>query len=62
MNNSFDGFLSLGFGRPISVQQDPMNEHLYLQALQTRVSSPEMPGDVYIACLVQLSKVSLGRL
>ncbi|EIW72499.1 hypothetical protein TREMEDRAFT_24778 [Tremella mesenterica DSM 1558] len=53
----FDGFLSLGFGRPQTTQLDAVNEHAYLQALQSRPHSPELAHDVYIASLVQLTKI-----
>jgi hypothetical protein len=61
---TFDGFLSLGFGRPQSTQFETVDESGFLQMrLHEIVPWPGSPaslsryGDVYIAGLVQLTQI-----
>jgi hypothetical protein len=62
--HSFDGFLSLGFGRPQSARLDPVDEYVFLQQrLRQPLPRPGGPeaislhGDVYIAGQVQLAQI-----
>lgn len=60
----FDGFLSLGFGRPQSTQFETVDEQGFLQIRLNQsiprpgsVDAVSMYGDVYIAGLVQLTQI-----
>ena len=63
---SYDGQLSLGFGRPQSTQLETVDEHGFLQLrLRQQIPRPgsgglgsNLHGDVYIAGMVQLTQVS----
>lgn len=54
---SFDGFLSLGFGRPQSQGYENISEQAFLQLCIAESGRPEMRMDLYIASMVQLTKV-----
>ncbi|WWC64936.1 uncharacterized protein I303_107550 [Kwoniella dejecticola CBS 10117] len=55
---SFDGLLSLGFGRPQSAGQSYDEEQfLRLSFSRVGVTAEETKGDVYLASLVQLSRI-----
>lgn len=61
---TFDGFLSLGFGRPQSTQFETVDEYGFLQMRLNgplprpgSVSSHALYGDVYIAGQVQLAQI-----
>lgn len=64
---SYDGQLSLGFGRPQSTQLETVDEHGFLQLrLRQQIPRPgsgglssNLHGDVYIAGMVQLTQVCL---
>lgn len=60
----FDGFLSLGFGRPQSTQFETVDEQGFLQLrLSTALPRPgsraslSLNGDVYVAGQVQLTQI-----
>ena len=60
----FDGFLSLGFGRPQSTQFETVDESGFLQIRLNQplprpgsTSSISLHGDVYIAGQVQLAQI-----
>lgn len=65
--SSYDGQLSLGFGRPQSTQLETVDEHGFLQLrLRQQIPRPgtgglasNLHGDVYIAGMVQLTQVSI---
>lgn len=61
---TFDGFLSLGFGRPQSTQFETVDEYGFLQMRLNgplprpgSVSTQALYGDVYIAGQVQLTQI-----
>ncbi|WVW86534.1 hypothetical protein I302_108583 [Kwoniella bestiolae CBS 10118] len=55
---SFDGLLSLGFGRPQSAGQSYYEEQFLQLSLNRRDAPPEeTQGDAYLASLVQLSRI-----
>ena len=60
----FDGFLTLGFGRPQSTQFETVDETAFLQIRLSKplprpgsASAQSLYGDVYIACQVQLTQI-----
>ncbi|WWC96564.1 hypothetical protein V866_003432 [Kwoniella sp. B9012] len=55
---SFDGLLSLGFGRPQSAGQSYYEDQFLQLSLDRRDTPPEeTQGDAYLASLVQLSRI-----
>lgn len=56
--SSFDGFLSLGFGRPQSLGIGSISEHSFLQLGSSGQNGTHIRSDMYIASMVQLTQVS----
>lgn len=56
--SSFDSYLSLGFGRPLSVYNEPLNDELFIQLSQARGQSTSLAADMYLVSQVQLARVS----
>lgn len=55
--SSFDSYLSLGFGRPLSVYNEPLNDELFIQLSQARDQTPFLAADMYLVSQVQLARV-----
>jgi hypothetical protein len=58
-HRSYDSYLSLGFGRPLSIYNEPLNDERFIQICQILPGSSTLATDMYLASQVQLARVSL---